>query len=92
MSGGDLGADGYPDKPAQTWEKPISCRIIQNRKNNLGKQDENTFVIVQYEVLIDPVVFDAERVKLICNGRDLGEFSVLWTEYLDAVGALKIVV
>jgi len=92
MSGGGLDADGFPVKPSETWSQPIACRIIQNRKNNIGKQNGNTFVIASYEVLIDPKPFEAERVKLNCNGLDLGEFSVLWNEYLDVVCALKIVV
>jgi hypothetical protein len=33
-----------------------------------------------------------ERVGLSLLGSDLGEFSILWTEILDSVGAIKIVV
>jgi hypothetical protein len=91
-TGGDLDADGYPVKPDETWEQPVPCHVKLNRKNNLGKQNGNTFIIASYEVLIEPQPFESERVRLTEHGRDLGEFSVLWTEYLEAVGALKIVV
>jgi hypothetical protein len=63
-----------------------------NRKNNLGKQNGNAFTIASYEVYIEMQPFEAERINLSENGKDLGEFSVLWTEQLDAVCALKIVV
>jgi hypothetical protein len=91
-TGGGLDADGYPVKPVESWAQPIPCHVKMNRKNNLGKQNGNTFVAASYEVLIEPQPFEAERVRLAEYGRDLGEFSVMWTEYLEAVGALKIVV
>jgi hypothetical protein len=91
-AGGGLETDGYPIKPAESWLQPVPCHIRVNRKNNLGKQNGNTFIIASYEVLIESQQFESERVKLTENGRDLGEFSVLWTELFDAVCALKIVV
>ncbi|MDR0657691.1 MAG: hypothetical protein LBG18_01930 [Mediterranea sp.] len=91
-TGGGLDMDGYPVKPAETWGQPIPCNVKVNKRNNLGKQNGNTFKIASYEVLIEPQPFESERVRLTEYGRDLGEFSVMWTEYLDAVGALKIVV
>jgi hypothetical protein len=92
MTGGGLNMDGYPVKPSEALCDKIPCRVKVNKKDNLGKQNGNTFTIASYEVLIDTQPFDTERVKLTEHGRDLGEFSVLWTEYLEAVNALKIVV
>jgi hypothetical protein len=77
---------------AKTWAQPVPCHIKVNRGNNLGKQNGNTFTVASYEVLIESQPFNAGRVRLTENGRDLGEFSVLWTERLNAVGAVKIVV
>jgi hypothetical protein len=91
-SGGGLDSDGYPVKPLESWTQPIPCRIVTNKKNNLGKQNGNTFTIASYEVLIELQSFESERVRLARHCRELGEFSVLWSEYLDAVGAFKIVV
>jgi hypothetical protein len=91
-SGGGLGADGYPVEPSESWQQPLPCRIVTNKKNDLGKQNGNTFTIASYEVFIEARSFQAGRVKLTEYGRDLGEFSVLWAEYLDAVGLTKIVV
>jgi len=91
-SGGGFDENGYPVEPAETWSEPISCHIKLNRKNNLGKQNGNSFIVASYEVFIEMQPFESERVKLIERGRDLGEFSVLWTECLENVGAVKIVV
>jgi hypothetical protein len=92
MTGGGFDANDYPIKPDESWSLPIPCHVKMNRRNNLGKHNGNTFIIASYEVLIEPQPFEAERVKLTENGRDLGEFSVMYTEYLEAVGAVKIVV
>jgi hypothetical protein len=91
-TGGGLGPDGYPDKPSESWGQPIPCRVVTNKKNNLGKRNGNTFVIASYEVLIELQPFEAERVRLTKHGRDLGELSVMFAECLDAVGITKIVV
>jgi hypothetical protein len=91
-SGGGLDGDGNPVKASESWGDPIPCRISTNKRNNLGKQNGNTFTIASYEVLIEPQRFEAERVKLERYEEDLGEFSVMFTEYLEAVGAIKIVV
>ena len=89
---GGFDSDKYPIEPSESLSEPISCHIKVNRKNNLGKQNGNAFTIASYEILIELQSFEAERVKLIERGRDLGEFSVLWTECLENVGAVKIVV
>jgi len=91
-SGGGLDENGNPVHPLETLSVPIPCRVITNKKNNLGKQNGNTFVVASYEILIEPQPFESERVKLNQLGCDLGEFSVMWTEHLEAVGAVKIIV
>jgi hypothetical protein len=42
--------------------------------------------------LIEPRQFDEERIKVMQWKKDLGEFSVISAEYLDAVGAIQILV
>ena len=91
-TGGGFDANDYPVEPSESWSEPIPCHIRVNRKNNLGKQNGNTFTVASYEVIIELQPFEHERVKLIEQAMDLGEFSVLWTECLEAVGAVKIVV
>lgn len=91
-SGGGFDGGGNPVKTSESCGDPIPCRITVNKRDNLGKQNGNTFTVASYEVLISPQPFTAERVKLERFGKDLGEFSVMFTEYLEAVGAIKIVV
>jgi hypothetical protein len=91
-SGGGLDGAGNPVQTSAVWGNPIPCHISVNKRNNLGKQNGNTFTVASYEVLIEPQPFYAERVRLTEHGRDLGEFSVMFSEYLEAVGATKIVV
>jgi hypothetical protein len=91
-TGGGFDSNDYPIESSESWSEPIPCHIKVNRKNNLGKQNGNAFTIASYEVFIELQPFESERVKLTEHGQDLGEFSVLWTECLDAVCALKIVV
>jgi hypothetical protein len=91
-AGGGFDEDGYPVKPEEIFGVPIPCNVQVNKRNNLGKQNGNTFKIASYIVLIEPQPFEAERVRLNRLGKDLGEFSVMFTEWLEAVGALRIVV
>jgi hypothetical protein len=91
-AGGGFDDNDYPVKPEETFGAPIPCNVQVNKRNNLGKQNGNTFKVASYIVLIEPQPFTAERVKLTAHGRDLGNFSVLWTEYLEAVEALRVVV
>ena len=82
--------NGNPIRPSETWDKPIPCNIKTNQCNNRGKVDGNTFKTVSYEVLINEQPFDAEMVKLVRHGKDLGEFTVQDIDRLPAVGAIKI--
>ncbi|MDR0207340.1 MAG: hypothetical protein LBI45_08815, partial [Bacteroidales bacterium] len=90
--GGGFDTNGYPVEPSESWSEPIPCHVKVNRKNNLGKQNGNSFTIASYEVLIDLQPFDAERIRINSHFGEIGEFSVLWTECLENVGAVKIVV
>jgi len=91
-TGGGLDENGNPARPSEAFGEQIPCRITTNKRNNIGKQNGNTFTVASYEILIEMQPFEAERIKLNQLGKDLGEFSVLWTEYLESVQAVKIVV
>lgn len=93
-TGGGLDDNGNPIQPSSIWGELIPCYIKVNTRNNLGKQNGNTFTIASYEILINPQPFESERVKLIDGfGKDLGEFSVMYPpEFLEAVDAIKLVV
>jgi hypothetical protein len=91
-SGGGLNAAGDPATPASAWGLPVPCRVKAIRDSELGVNDGNTFRRVSFEVLIEMQPFTASHVKLTAGTRELGEFSVMQTERLEAVRAIKIIV
>jgi hypothetical protein len=90
-TGGEL-VNGNPVRPSESWSEPIPCNIKTNLHNNKGRVNGNSFEVASYEVLIEAQPFDADRVKLERQGKELGEFSVQDIELLYAVGCVKIVV
>jgi hypothetical protein len=92
LSGGGLDENGNPNVAQDTWGAPIPCNISVNKRNNLGKQNGNSFTVASYEILIALQAFDAGSVRLTEHGRGLGVFSVMYAEQLGAVGITKIVV
>lgn len=91
-TGGGLDENGNPIPSSNVWGAPIPCNISVNKKSNLGKQNGNTFTIASYGALIPLQPFDAGIVRLTHYGQSLGEFPVMHTELLNAVGATKITV
>ncbi len=94
-TGGGLNDNGKPIRPTEEWGEFVPCHIRVNHRNNLGKQNGNTFTIASYEILIEPQPFiDDGMVRLrYVSGKELGEFSIMFPpEFLEAVGATKIVV
>jgi len=91
-SGGGLDENGNPIRLSDAFNEPISCRVVTNKKNNLGKQNGNSFIIASYEVLIELQPFDAGVVRLTQHGRELGIFPVICIERLEEVGVVKITV
>ena len=92
MTGGGFDSELHPVAPSCSYGEEIPCRLKANRKNFLGKSDGNSFTVASYEILVDGPPFVAGRVRIGDTGGVIGEFSVLWTEYLDAVHVYKIVV
>lgn len=92
-AGGGLDEDGNPVPTEFTWGDKIPCRYTPNRNSLLGKTNGNSFIVAMYVILIERQPFTGEQLRLTgVNGEDLGEFSILWVETLDAVDALKITV
>jgi hypothetical protein len=85
---------GYPVKPeAATWGDPIPCQYYANKYSNLGRVNGEHFTTAEYTVLIELQPFDAEQIRLKDRqGNEVGEFSVIQTEPLEAVCELRILV
>jgi len=90
--GDGIDENGNPIQMSDTFGEPIPCHIKVNSKSNLGKQNGNTFTVASYVILIDEQPFEDGIVKLTQHGRDLGEHSVLWSEYLETHATIKIFV
>lgn len=91
-SGGGIDPEtDYPIPATESWEPKIPCQYRANTYSNKGRSNGEAFTIAAYEVLIEGVNFDAERVRLSnLSGRTLGEFSVISAEPLPAVQMTKI--
>lgn len=82
---------GYPVKGEEHWGEPIPCQWIPNRNDMLGRVNGEHFIIAHYVVLIEEQPFTAEQIRLrTIDGRDLGEFSLMYVEPLDAVCQIRL--
>jgi hypothetical protein len=91
--GGGLDTDGNPVPAPTTTEAEMPCRIKAVKLDELGRQNGNTFEQASYEILIDRQRFEATEVELInVDGVNLGTFTVMQVETLEAVGVVKIIV
>lgn len=74
----------------------IPCNIKVTKRDYKGISVDSVYTQQSYEVLIDSVImpcFEAEKILLIDNrNKELGVFAVQDVQYLDGVGAIKIVV
>ncbi len=92
-----LGIDsntGYPVPPTSEWGEDIPCQYIVNSYDNLGRANGEHFIKAQYSILVEqPISIESEQLRLIAvNGKELGEFSIISIEHLDAVNQIKIIV
>ncbi len=91
--GGGLNKKGYPQKAEATWGEPIPCQYIPNKHNKLGVVNGEHFTVAQYTVLIEEQEFNAEQIRLKDRtGKDLGEFSIMSVEPLEAVCEIRLLV
>lgn len=74
------------------WGEPILCQIRTNKLDNLGKSNGNSFTAASYVILIEMQPFDAKAIRLMREDICLGEFPIISTEPLPAVGIIKILV
>lgn len=82
---------GFPVKGEEQWGEPIPCQLLPNRNDRLGRTNGEHFTVASYVVLIDEQPFDAEQVRLrTLDGQDLGEFSLMCAEPLEAVCQIRL--
>lgn len=80
--------------PAQTsLSKPIRCSIKTNSDNRKGVYEDGVFRQASFSVLLESQTLDEfNRVCLIRDGEDLGEYQVMSREQLKSVGRISILV
>ena len=75
---GQFDDDGQPVIADSAWSDPVRCFIKTNTHDNKGTSVGGTFTHEAYEVLIErmPDGLDTDTVRLVRDGRELGEFKV----------------
>ncbi len=75
---GQFDSDGQPIIAEATFSDPVRCFIKTNTHDNKGVSVGGTFTHEAYEVLIErmPGGLDTDTVRLVREGRELGEFKV----------------
>lgn len=94
---GGLDKDGYPVKSGTTYGPVIPCQYIANNRNTLGRSNGEAFIKANYQILIEWLDYKAdgktERLRLKSrSGVEIGEYSVMNIEPLDAVCQVRILV
>lgn len=95
-AGGINPESGFPVLSTDvSWGKPILCQFYHVKMNNLAIVNNEHYKHATYEILIEEQVggFSAEQIRLKrLTGEEVGEFSVISSEPLQAVRERKIIV
>lgn len=94
---GGLDQNGYPVKSAKTYGPVVPCQYQANNRNTIGKSNGEAFIKASYSILIEWLDFKKDgKTELLRlksrSGNEIGEFTVLDIEPLDAVCQLRILV
>lgn len=97
QAGGIDPTTGFPIKSAgATYSPAIPCQYIPNKNNLLGRtQGGESFTVASYIILIEQQEkpFYAEQIRLKdLDGKEIGEYSIIATENMEAVCEVKIIV
>lgn len=81
---------GHPAKVSTEWLQPVPCQYIPNTTDRRGRANGERFTVATYTVLLEHP-FGLDRAKL-CDrcGRELGEFTVISEEWLEAVSEARL--
>ena len=92
-SGGGLDEDGDPVKADERLGCPIPCQWKKAGWDNLARVDETHYIQKSFIILIEKEDrFDSEELCLYAKGKDMGRYSILSMEDLDAVCQTKITI
>lgn len=93
-SGGIDPATGFPSPGSATWLSPIPCQYKAIKYSNIGTTSQGEhFTIASFSVLIEEQPLQGERLRLRAkDGNELGEYSIIQVEPLEAVGQIRIII
>lgn len=79
QTAGSFDDDGEPIQGANnSWSDPVPCSIKTVTNTSQGRYEDGKFNQYSYQVLVEEYHFptDINRVKLVRNDTELGEFAV----------------
>lgn len=87
---GGVDSDGYPTAAVEAWGNAVECQYLPN--NNLQAHHNGEAITAQsYVVYIEQMDIPSERVKLLDrSGKEIGQYSLLSVEHLEAVCQTKL--
>lgn len=85
---------GYPIKPSSVaWGELIPCQFKAKKFNQLGIIKGEHFTVASYEILIEEQPGPSEQLRLKdLSGKEIGTFSIIQAEPLEAVCEVRILV
>lgn len=93
-SGGGIDpTTGYPVACEVSYDEPIACQYLIAKLDRQALQGGVPATEASYEVLIEMQPFDADQVRLTdIHTGEVGEYSVISVEPLEAVWQLRIII
>ena len=91
---GGFNDDGEPIMGTDSWSTPVSCSIKTVTSDSKGRYEDGKFNQASYEVLVEngQVPFDTNRVRLMRNDVELGEYVVQGKPISTTMDRVKIIV
>lgn len=91
---GGFNDDGEPIMGTDSWSTPVSCSIKTVTNNSKGRYEDGKFNQASYEVLVEngQVPIDTNRVRLMRNDVELGEYVVQGKPIPTTMDRVKIIV
>ena len=91
---GGFNEDGEPIGGSDVWSGSIPCSINTVTNDSKGQYEDGKFNQASYSVLVgrNKIPLDTNRVKLVRNDVELGEFAVQGKPVPTTMDRVKIVV
>lgn len=85
---------GYPVKPSSvSWGDPVPCQYKAKKFNQLSILKGEHITVASYEILIEEQPLTSEQLRLLdLSGKEIGTFSIIQAEHLEAVCEVRILV